>query len=106
MVMTKLQSDDQVISISAFKEGAVEEESEIPVLSAPKPEKRNKGLSKSKSTKASDAEIVEPQDSPEEDILENISPDTDKNSETKSANAQLSLAFDEDDSEEDETSSE
>ena len=65
MVMTKLQSDDQVISISAFKEGAVEEESEIPVLSAPKPEKRNKGLSKSKSTKASDAEIVEPQDSPE-----------------------------------------
>ena len=106
MVMTKLQSDDQVISISAFKEGAVEEESEIPVLSAPKPEKRNKGLSKSKSTKASDAEIVEPQESPEEDIPENISPDTDKNSEAKSANAQLSLAFDEDDSEEDETSSE
>ncbi len=106
MVMTKLQPDDQVISISAFKEGAVEEESEIPVLSAPKPEKRHKALSKSKSTKAPETEIVDLQDSPAEDIPENISPDAGNNPEAKSGNAQLSLAFDEDDSEEDETSSE
>jgi DNA gyrase subunit A len=43
MVMTKLQEGDQVISMSAFKEGALEDEPDLPVLSAPKAEKRTTG---------------------------------------------------------------
>jgi len=106
MVMTKLQPDDQVISMSAFKEGAIEEDSEIPVLSAPKIEKRPaKSSRKVKSAEAeTDAEIEDLDVSEtEEQAVRNAS---DENTTAKSGNAQLSLAFEQEEADDEISSSE
>ena len=70
MVMTKLQGDDQVISISAFKEGAIEEESEVPVLAAPKVEKRTNGHRKPKKGESPQLAMALEADEPSEAEVE------------------------------------
>ena len=59
-VMTKLQDDDQVISMSAFKTGEFEDDdTEMPVLDAPKVERRKNGHHKPKRQPARAAEAAE-----------------------------------------------
>ena len=69
-IMTKLQDNDQVISMSAFKTGEFEDdEAEMPVLDAPKVERRKNGHQKPKRSARAEAapseDEAEPPDEPE-----------------------------------------
>ncbi|MDE2764824.1 MAG: hypothetical protein OXI25_00125, partial [Chloroflexota bacterium] len=71
-VMTKLHDDDQVISISAFKTGEFEDDdTELPVLDAPKVERRKNGHHK---PKRSPARAEQPASKDEPDPLDEPEP--------------------------------